>query len=90
MLANSDKDQTKACLSSIFNLPLSLLFISVADPFPNLDPDPHVSGPPGSGSISMVWIRILLSPFYHQAKIVRKTLIPNRFVTSFGLFIFEK
>jgi hypothetical protein len=27
------------------------------------DPDPHVFGPPGS--------------FYHQAKIVRKTLIPT-------------
>ncbi len=35
---------------------------SVADPDP---PDPHVFGPPGSGS------------FYHQAKIVRKTLIPT-------------
>ncbi len=30
---------------------------------PNPDPDPHGFGPPGSGS------------FYHQAKIVRKTLI---------------
>ncbi len=37
---------------------------SVADPDP--DPrDPHVFGPPGSGS------------FYHQAKIERKTLIPT-------------
>ncbi len=51
MLTNSDKGKTKVCLSSIFNLPLSLLFISVTDPFPNLDPDPQVSGPPGSGSI---------------------------------------
>ena len=33
---------------------------SVADPDP---PDPHVFGPPGSGSGS----------FYHHAKIVRKT-----------------
>jgi hypothetical protein len=41
---------------------------SVAD----LDlPDPHVFGPPGSGS------------FYHHAKIVRKTFIPYYFVTLF-------
>ncbi len=38
--------------------------ISVADPDPD-PPDPHVFGPPGSGS------------FYHNAKIVRKTLIPT-------------
>jgi hypothetical protein len=39
---------------------------SVTDPDPNPDPpDPHVFGPPGSGS------------FYHHAKIVRKSLIPN-------------
>jgi hypothetical protein len=31
-------------------------------------PDPHVFGPPGSGSISPVWLRILKSSFYHQAK----------------------
>jgi hypothetical protein len=31
------------------------------------DPDPHVFGPPGSGSGS----------FYHHAKIVRKSLIPS-------------
>jgi hypothetical protein len=31
------------------------------------DPDPHVFGPPGSGTGS----------FCHQAKIVRKTLIPT-------------
>jgi hypothetical protein len=37
---------------------------SVADPDPNPS-DPHVFGPPGSGS------------FYHQAKIVRKTWIPT-------------
>jgi hypothetical protein len=39
-------------------------FSSVPDPNPDL-PDPHVFGPPGSGS------------FYHQAKIVRKNLIPT-------------
>jgi hypothetical protein len=37
---------------------------NVPDLDPNPDPNPHV-GPPGSGS------------FYHQAKIVRKTLIPT-------------
>ncbi len=37
---------------------------SVADPDPNPDPpDPHVFGPPGSGSGS----------FYHQENLVRKT-----------------
>jgi hypothetical protein len=40
------------------------LLTSVADPDPNLDPDPRVFGPPGSGSGS----------FYHHAKIVRKTI----------------
>ncbi len=34
--------------------------------------NPHVSGPPGSGSISQ---RYGSGSFYHQAKIVRKTLI---------------
>jgi hypothetical protein len=43
---------------------------SVADPDPNLDPlDPHVFGPPGS--------------FYHQAKKVRKTLIPTALLLLF-------
>jgi hypothetical protein len=64
---------------------------SVLDPDPDqtLDPDPpdlHVFGPPGSGSFRqrygiriLFWIliRILLSSFYHQAKIIRKTLIPT-------------
>jgi hypothetical protein len=40
---------------------------SVPDPDP---PDPHVFGPPGSGS------------FYHHAKKVRKTLISYYFVTQ--------
>ncbi len=41
---------------------------SVADPDPNPDPpDPHVFGPPVSGSGS----------FYHHAKKIRKTLIPT-------------
>jgi|LakMenE01Jun11ns_1017448.scaffolds.fasta_scaffold8607414_1 hypothetical protein len=53
---------------------------SVADPDPNPDPnpdpdplDPHVFGPPGSGSISQ---RYGSGSFYNHAKIVRKTLIP--------------
>jgi hypothetical protein len=47
-------------------------------------PDPLVRGMHryGSGSGS--------GYFYHQAKIVRKTLIPAIFVTSFRLFIFDK
>jgi hypothetical protein len=43
---------------------------SVVDPDPIPDPnpsDPYFLGPPGFGS----------GPFYHQAKIVRKTLIPT-------------
>jgi hypothetical protein len=43
---------------------------SVADP----NPDPHVFGPPGSGSISQNYGS---GSFYHQAEIVRKTLIPT-------------
>ncbi len=53
-------------------------FLSVADP------DPHVFGPPGSGSISQRYGSGSGS-FYHQAKKVRKTLIP----TALWLFIFE-
>ncbi len=68
-----------------------LLFHSVQDPDPD-PPDPHVCGPPGSGSVSISQMYGSGS-FYQQAKIVRKTLIlldSNCFVTSFGLFIFEK
>jgi hypothetical protein len=58
------------------------------------DPDPpDVFGPPGSGPISQRYGYGSSSgsgSFYHQEKIVRKTLIPTVFVTSFGLFIFEK
>ncbi len=53
-------------------------------------PDPHVFGPPGSGSISQ---RCVSGSFYHPSivkKIVRTTLILTVFVTSFDLFIFEK
>jgi magnesium-transporting ATPase (P-type) len=47
---------------------------SVADPDPNPDQDPldpHVFGPPGSGSISQ---RYGSGSFYYHAKMVRKTL----------------
>ncbi len=69
---------------------------SVADPDPN--PDPHVFGPPGSGSTSQRYgsgscCGSGYESFYPHAKIVRKTLIPTflwLFVTlfdSFWLFI---
>ncbi len=56
---------------------------SVADPDPNPDPDPqdsHVFGPPGSGSGSISQRYGSGSgsgSFYHQAKKVRKILIPT-------------
>ncbi len=37
-------------------------------------PDPHVFRPPGSGSMSQMYGSV---SFYHQTKIVRKTLIPT-------------
>jgi hypothetical protein len=46
---------------------------SVPDPDPD-PPDPHVFGPPGSGSTSQMYGS---GSFYHHAKIVRKTLIPS-------------
>jgi hypothetical protein len=52
---------------------------SVAETDPNPDPDPqdpHVFGPPGSGSGSISQ-RYRSGSFYHQAKKVRKTLIPT-------------
>jgi len=60
------------------------VFISVPDP-----PDPHVFGPPGSGSISQRHVSGSGS-FHHQAKIGRKPSDSSCFVTAFGLFIFEK
>jgi hypothetical protein len=57
---------------------LNVVF-SVPDPDPNPDLDllnPHVFGPPGSGSTSQRYGSGSGS-FYHQAKIVRKTLIPT-------------
>ncbi len=52
---------------------------------------PHVFGPPGSGSGSISQRYGSGSgPFYHQAKIVRKTVDFYCFVTPFGLFISKK
>jgi hypothetical protein len=45
-------------------------------PDPNPDPDPHVFGPPGSLSISQMY-GSRSGSFCHQAKKVRKTLIPT-------------
>ncbi len=56
---------------------------SVPDPDPKTDPDPpdpHVFGPPGSESrfTSQMYVSESGSgSFYHQGKIVRKTLIPT-------------
>jgi hypothetical protein len=51
-----------------------MIFVnSVPDPDPD-PPDPHVFVPPGSGYISERY-RSGPGSFYHQAKIVRKTLI---------------
>jgi hypothetical protein len=52
-----------------------LLKSSVADPDPS---DPYFFGPSGSGSVSQRYgARYGSGSFYHQAKIVRKTLIPT-------------
>jgi hypothetical protein len=59
---------------------------SVPDPDPD-PPDPHVVGPPGSGSINQRYgsgSGIGFRSFYHQVKIVRKTL------TSFGILSLKK
>ncbi len=61
----NNKRMRKEVLSVKF---LSLVFSSVADPY--------VFGPPGSGSFSQRFGSGSRS-FYHQAKIVRKTLIPT-------------
>jgi hypothetical protein len=55
-------------------------FLVILSPFSRkisvADPDPHVCGPPGSGSISQRY-GSGSGYFYHHAKIVRKTLIPT-------------
>ncbi len=62
---------------------------SVADPDPNTDPDlpdPHVFGPPGSGSTSQ---RYGSGSFYHHVKIVRKTLIPTILWLFFTFYLWK-
>jgi hypothetical protein len=53
-------------------------FFSVKGSCSVADPDPYVVGPPGSGSESNS-TRSGSESFYHQAKIVRKTLIHTVF-----------
>ncbi len=54
-------------------------------------PDPHVFGLPGSGFISQRFRSGSGSgSFYHQAKIVRKTLIPTVLRLLFYFFIINK
>ncbi len=77
-------------LSPTSLLPIQLWWvpISVADPDPNLDPDPpepHVFGPPGSGSISQ---RYGFGSFCHHAKKERKILILT-ILWLFWLFFFK-
>jgi hypothetical protein len=59
-----------------FSLPFYLVLNSVPDPDPEAQKhvDPHVFGPPGSGSTSQMYGS---GSFYHHAKLVRKTLIPT-------------
>ncbi len=64
--------------------------IKTLDLDPDLDPpDPHVFGPPGSGS-GLINQRYGSGSFYHQAKIVRKPLIPTVLWHLFDFFVFEK
>jgi hypothetical protein len=78
--------QTLDLLSTNRDLWIDKLLDNVADPDPNPDPpdppDPHVFGPPGSGFISQRYGSGFGSgygsgSFYHQPKIIRKTLIPT-------------
>jgi hypothetical protein len=66
-------------------VPMDILYIRVPDPDPNLDPDPHVFGPPGSGSSSQMYVS---GSFFKQKS--KKNVDSYGFVTSFGYFIFEK
>jgi hypothetical protein len=56
------------------------MFLGLPDPDPVLM-DPYVFGPPGSGSVSHRY-GLGSGPYYHQAKIVRKNLDSDCFVTS--------
>ncbi len=66
--------------NAIFTPGIFLVDTSVVDLDPN--PDPHVFGPPGSGTTSQRYGSGTGSctgsgSFFHRAKIVRKTLIPT-------------
>jgi hypothetical protein len=72
-----DENNNLLCISP------QVRFLTSLDSVADLDPD--VFEPPGSGFTSE---RYGSGPFYHQAKIVRKTLIPTvlSFVTSLLIF----
>jgi hypothetical protein len=58
-----------------------IVIVSVPDPD---SPDPHVFGPPGSGSTSQ---RYGSGSFHHHAKIVRKTLKPPTYFVTLFVFL---
>jgi hypothetical protein len=69
-----------------WRLKIESLRSCVADPDPKPDPsDPYVFGPCGSGSRFVSQNGSGSRSFYHQTKIVRKTLIPT-VLTSFFYF----
>jgi hypothetical protein len=88
----TDERASDQCEGAGTNFPgWSLQDCSVLDPDSNPDPDSHVFGPPGSGSFRQMYGSESGSgSFYHQAKKIKKNLDSYCFVTSFGLFIFEK
>ncbi len=70
-------DTNQRYVLTLICLPQSIAYNSVADPDPS---DPYVFGPPRSGSESVSQrhgSRPGSLSFYHQAKIVRKPLIPT-------------
>ncbi len=87
----------KKCGQAASSLPLAwksvdyfIIYSSVADPNPNPDPsDPYVFGPPGSGSSSQRHSSCSGS-FFHQAKKIRKTLIPTVVLLLFGFLSSRK
>ncbi len=69
-----DSDPNKCLFEWLLDTDLKVFIFQAVFP----DPDPHVFGPHGSGSISQRYGSGSGS-FYQQAKIVRKTLIPTVF-----------
>ncbi len=87
LLCNRHKQVS--CTFPLPNLSFFLIFLlcnSLSVSF--ADPDPYVVGPPGPGSISMRY-GSGSGTLYHQAKTVRKTLIPDVLLLFLWLFIFE-